>query len=737
MQFWRSIVFTAVFGLGLTALASLLLENYDHQRIQERIQADTASLESNIRGSLVRLLYASELTGSLLKTSDRTPQQQLPLLRSALASFYQSVRQVTLVDRDLNVIAQTLVSGNELVSATTYQGTPLNVAELEQANNDAIFLPARNLSSSDHDLALFIPVMTTQQSYFVAAIIDVEELLRQTIHHHIIEGYQVSVHQENLEIYNFSGNTDLKPYWATEFNILIANNNWYFEVWPTPNKFSNLHIINPLVTPLLGMFITGMMMIFVARIRNQENRLEQLHKVNNDYTQSLLERDDIEKKLAYLSEHDGLTEVPNRNALIRFLTKRLAEIKSNNLQLVAIQLNIDHFKDINNALGHKVGDELLKRLAHRLQTSSQKFDFIARIGGDEFLVIKQAIGSSQQATELAEEITRLVKPQFFIGRHEIYASASIGIAFASDADYDADTLLRHTDAALIQAKLADYHGVAIYTRAQQSELSKRQILLEQLHSAIEKNEIIVHYQPMYDLRDEQIVGFEALMRWQQSDGELVFPEQFLPLIEDTGLIVPLTDNLIRLVVSDYARFSQLSERDLTIGINLSGKQLALPELPEILRSHLRRNHVAPDRLHIEIREELYCAHANQEKGVLSTLRDTGVKLTIDGMGLNHATMDAVHAFPPSLLKISQPLMSDIPHSKVHALIAETMIKFAHNEGIAISAVGVETQQQVDFLVQRDCLVAQGYYLARPLSKADIVSLLEPHVESESRVNKQE
>lgn len=731
MNFWRSIVFTAIVGLGLTALASLLLESYDHRRMQERIQADASSLEANIRASLVRLLYASELTGALLKTSDRTPQQQLPLLRSALASFYQSVKQVNIVDRDLNVIAQTLVSGNELVSAKTYQGTTVNIAQLEQLTNDTLFMPARNFSSRQHDLALFIPIMTTQQSYFVVAVINTQELLKQTIHHHIIEGYQASVQQHNETIYNFSGETELKDLWAADFTISVANSHWYFEMWPTPAKFSDLHMINPLITPLMGMFVTGMLMMLVARIRKQESQLELLQQLNENYNQSLKKRDEVEKQLAYLSEHDALTEVPNRNALIRFLGERLAEVKENKQQLVAIQLNIDHFKDINNALGHKVGDELLKRLAHRLQSSPHNFDFIARIGGDEFLVIKQVATSELQAKELADELTRLVKPQFFIGRHEIYASASIGIAFASEADYDADTLLRHTDAALIEAKLADYHGVATYTRAQQSELSKRQVLLEQLHRAIETHSIIIHYQPMFDLINQHIVGFEALMRWQHEDGELVYPEEFLPLIEDTGLIVPLTDNLIRQVVSDYAEFTQRGNTELTIGINLSGKQLALPELPEILTSHLRRNQVGPESLHIEIKEELYCAHANQDNSVLSTVRDTGVKLTIDGMGLNHATMDAVQNFPPSLLKISQPLMADIPHSKVHALIAETMIKFAHSVGISISAVGVETQQQVDFLIQRDCLIAQGYYLARPLAKQDITKLLASQVKHDA------
>lgn len=724
MKQWRSLIITAAVGLVLTIAAALLLEQYDHKRIAERMRTDAQSLEGNVRGSLIRLLYAGEIAGELLKVSDNEPAQLLPQLRRAVNSFYQSVQHITVLDQQLNFVDQELLNGSEEIIIESYQGNPEQRLELQQSNNTTVLMPALNLSLKPHDLALFLPIMNVDQHYYVAMVIDAQELLKSTIHHHIIEGYQVEVKQNNETIYTFAGNSELKNEWNTEFTIRVADQQWQFMVWPTPLKFSEMHVVNSYIVPLLGMFMTGFFMVLVSRIKLQQQRYDRLKLNNEELNRQLQKRDEIEKQLAYLSEHDALTEVPNRNALLRYLQERLPELAIRQGQLVAIQLNVDHFKEINNALGHKIGDELLRRLAHRIQRCPITFDFIARIGGDEFLVVKEGVTTDQQATEIADQLVRIVKPEFYINSHEVYASASLGIAFANDADFDADNLLRHTDAALNQAKKSDYHGITIYNRTHQSELSKRQFLLEQLHKAVEAHRVEVHYQPIFDLRSKHVTGLEALMRWRQDDGELALPEEFLSLIEDTGLIVPLTDNLLKRVLNDYREWLAAGYSQLTIHINLSGKQLALPELPELLRTNLRRYNVPPENLYIEIREELYCSHACQEDGVLAKLRAIGVKLTVDGTGLNFITMKAMQLCPPYLLKISQALLSDIPHNKVQALIADTMIKFAHERGIHICAVGVETQQQIDFLLQRDCLLAQGYFLARPVPAEQVKGMLE-------------
>lgn len=724
MKQWRSLIITAGIGLAITIASALTLEQYDHKRIAERMRADAQSLEGNVRGSLIRLLYAGEIAGELLKMSDSAPAERLPQLRRAVNSFYQSVQHITVLDEQLRFVDQELLNGSEQIIVESYQGTPEQLIKLQQSNDTTVLMPAHNLSLNAHDLALFLPIMNVDQHYYVAMVIDVRELLKSTIHHHIIEGYQVEVKQDNDLIFTFSGDAAFKNEWTTDFTIRVANQQWQFMVWPTPLKFSEMHVINSYIVPLLGMFVTGFFMVLIFRMKLQQQRYERLKTNNEALMQQLQKRDEIEQQLAYLSEHDALTEVPNRNALLRYLQERLPELASHQGQLVAIQLNVDHFKEINNALGHKIGDELLRRLAHRIQRCPVKFDFIARIGGDEFLVVKEGVTTDQQATDIADQLVRIVKPEFYINSHEVYASASMGIAFANDADFDADNLLRHTDAALNQAKKSDYHGITIYNRSHQSELSKRQFLLEQLHKAVEADRVEVHYQPIFDLRSKHVTGLEALMRWRQDDGELALPEEFLSLIEDTGLIVPLTDNLLKRVLNDYRQWLADDHAQLTIHINLSGKQLALPELPDLLQTNLRRYNVPPENLYIEIHEDLYCSHACQKDGVLAKLRAIGVKLTVDGTGLNFITMKAMQLCPPYLLKISQALLTDIPHNRVQALIADTMIKFAHERSIHICAVGVETQQQIDFLLQRDCLSAQGYFLARPVPAEQVQGMLE-------------
>lgn len=714
----------AVLGLGLTTLSAMLLERYDHRRIQERMQADAQSLEANIRGSLIRLVYASEISGQLLKNVDLEPKQQLQLLKNSLNSSYQSINHILYLDSQLRVRAHESILTEQWLPVTSYRANETQFARLTELATKPSLLPAQNLSDIASDLALFIPVIDDKQRYFIVLLVDTKELLKQTIHHHIVEGYQLEVFTEQQPIYSFAGDEQLRSQWLVEFDIRIADDYWRFHLWPTVLKFNQLHVVNSYVVPILGMFITGLLMLILFRVKQHEQQNLKLLQTNYQLKQQLQQRDHTEEHLAYLSEHDALTGLANRNALLRFLAGHLLELKNQNKQLVALHINVDHFKEINNTLGHSVGDELLRRLAHRLERCQSDFDFIARIGGDEFLVIKNNIATDEHATAMAEQIERTLQPQFFINNYEVYTSVSIGIAFANDAKYDADTLLRHADAALRTAKISDYHGIAIYNRARQQELSKRQYLVERIHKAIEDDRIEIHYQPVFDLRTKKISGLEALMRWRESDGELIMPEQFLPLIEDTGLIIPLTSNLFKSAFNDFRQWHQQGFKQLQLGINLSGKQLALPNLSELLHEQLRRCKIPADNIAIEIREEQYCNYANQADGILTRLRDLGIKLTVDGLGLNYATISAMNQFPPNLLKISQPLISHIPFDKVQTLIAETMIKFGQVQTIAISAVGVESQQQVDFLLQRDCISAQGYFLARPVPANQVLNLLQ-------------
>lgn len=724
MRNLRAVAITAVIGLILTITATYFLEEHDHKRIFEQIQTDAHSLEMNIRDNIVRLMYAGELAGELLKTSTNPPLTRLYQLRHALTPYYPAIHHIVMFDQEFNLVEQYSLHSDHLLAIDRFAADHFELARLEELLMSSLLTSAYNLSDDPRDLALFLAVEHQQQRYYFALVINVEELLEGTIRHHIIEGYQIDVTEHGKLIYQFSGNDELKDEWYSEFRIRVADRYWQFVLWPTPLKFSQMHVVNSYIAPITGSLLTLCFIALVIRYKYQEQQFETLQREQYQLQQQLHKREEVELQLAYLSEHDALTEVPNRNALLRFLQERLPELKQQQTDLVAIQINIDHFKQLNHVLGHMIGDELLRRMAHRIKQATIGFEFIARIGGDEFLVIKEGVHDQAHVLNLTEKICAGAAPEFYIDNYEIHTTISLGVAFASDADYDADTLLRHTDFALIEAKRNNYHGVSFYKRSLQSELSKRQYILEQLHRAVERKELEVHYQPIFALPNKTIYGFEALIRWRQSDGYYTLPEDFLPLIEHTGLIIPLTEHLIRQVVDDYRQWHKNQIEPFTLHLNLSAKQLAISTLPELLQTNLQRHNIPSEYLYIDLNEDLYCQLASSTYTNLRKLTAIGVKIGVTGSGLNYNTMQAMQQFAPHLFKISPTLMQDIPHNKVAALLADTLIKLGNTGALQVSAVGVETQQQIDFLLQRGCLYAQGYYLANPMPAEAIQLLLD-------------
>lgn len=729
MRGWRSYFIVAIITLGVTMLAWLTLESYDHSRIHQRIQDDAQSVESNLRASLIRLMYTAEITGELLQQpSISVVDDPGQAINDILADFYKSVEAVILVDDELKII-QTYGSVNaHLAQQTELLVSPEDRLHIQQSQLQPLFVDGKNLANDAHHFALIVPFKDGSTTYFMVLLVDLQELFGATIRHHIQEGNQVSVVRDNQPIFSFAANDDLRNLWGKEFTIRIADSRFLFTLWPSHERFEQLHIVRPIYLPLAALFLLGLGFLAAYAINKRELNIKRLNNQLAELQLHLQTKNELQARLEFLSEHDALTELPNRNALIRYLIQHLAEQQAELGNTLVLQLNLDHFKDINNALGHKIGDELLRRVAHRLERLSLPGSYLARLGGDEFLLVKADVNSNDKAHEIATLVNQQIEPQFFINNHEIYSSFSIGMAFANDANYDAETLLRHADIALNKAKQIGYRGVCIYTQDQQSELSQRLYILEQLHEAIESQKLEVHYQPIFDLRSNQIVSLEGLLRWRQHDGDLAFPEYFLPLVEDTGLIVRLTETILRKIFNQFKTWRDGEYHDLKIGINLSGKQLALPELPELLKENLRRTNIPAQLVYIEIREELYCSHAQFDDGILVTLKKLGFRLTVDGLGLNYASIAAMEKCVPHQLKIGQPLIEKLPYDVIQSLITDTMIKFSRHKAIEISAVGVENQQQVDFLLQRDCVSAQGYFLSRPVPAEQVQSILDAQIQ---------
>ncbi len=722
MSQWRALTFTLLLCVVTTALSWLSLESYDHQRIHQRIQNDAKSLEANVRASLIQLMYAAELSGTLLKGENLPSPNQSQVMYS-IQGFYDAITTAYLIDTQFNILES---YGSPTPATTTHLHYLLPESErlrLLQVMDKPVFANPTNLSTNKEDLAIITPVVGMNQRHYLVLIVNMTELYATTIHHHIQEGYQVTIERDNEEIFRFAGNDDFKAEWEKEFVVRTADISWHFDIWPTVDKHNQIHVIQPSYPILIGVLLTSVFLGLVFIIKQRDKTIAKLQIMHQNTMYELDNRLELESQLTFLSEHDGLTELPNRNAVLRYLNELPTDLIETT---VAIQLNLDHFKDINTTLGHKLGDELLRRVAHRLQRGTSNFSFLARLGGDEFIIIKHGINTTEQALEIANNIRQILRPQFFINHHEIYSSVSIGIAFSVAADFDAERLLRQADIALNQAKTAGYHGLKVYSEHQQLELTQRLEVLEQLHEAIDKQRLEVHYQPIFDMRSHRITGVEGLVRWRQSNNALMLPASFLPLIENTGLIIPLTEALIRDVLQQAKKWQEQGFNDLSISLNFSGKQLAMPELPRIIGEQLRRANIPAERLHIEIEKHLYCKLANTAIEVLQALKAVDVRLTVDGFGLTQLSLEALRRCPPHHVKIGRALINRLPYDTEQSLVVETIIKFAHESGIEVSAVGVETQQQVDFLIQRDCLSAQGFYLSPALPAEQLLNRLTMH-----------
>ncbi|MAK71666.1 MAG: hypothetical protein CMF19_06445 [Idiomarinaceae bacterium] len=427
--------------------------------------------------------------------------------------------------------------------------------------------------------------------------------------------------------------------------------------------------------------------------------------------------------MAYLAEHDALTNLINRNALMRILNEQLknTELSANSAILF---IDLDRFKEVNDALGHTVGDELLRRVARRISKLAPKNSRLARSGGDEFLLAILKPDNRQQVIDLTQQLLKALDSHFFVDDYELFISASIGIAFANDADFNAEYLIRNADTALYQAKDNGRNTYHLYNKAVHRDLAKKLELVKQLRYAVENESLVVYYQPKVELLSHRIVGLEALVRWVQEDGTVIGPDQFIPIAEDTGLIIPLSEFVLKEACNQLHHWHKAGFEDLTMAINISGKQLHLPHLVDDIMSTVHGAQVPADKIELELTEQVFIENIQSHTNFMHAVRDNGMSLAIDDFGVGYSSLSYLKNFPVTSLKIDRSFINDLPDNEDDAVIVQTIINLARNLNIQLVAEGIETPEQVDFLMSRECGVGQGYLFSRPLPAEKITELLE-------------
>ncbi len=459
--------------------------------------------------------------------------------------------------------------------------------------------------------------------------------------------------------------------------------------------------------------------LFLAH-HDPEGRIEFVSSVTRDIS----ERKHYEARLEYQATHDHLTGLPNRTLFLDRLELAIARGRRSHRSVAVLFCDVDHFKVVNDSLGHSAGDRLLVALADRLRSALRPGDTVARFGGDEFVILCDDMDHDHDAVTIAERVHAAVhEPPLTVENTEVFAAVSIGISF-SHGDKDPETMIRDADAAMYLAKARGRARYEIYDERLRSTLVERLDIETALRRALTRHELRVVYQPTIDLANGHIVGVEALLRWEHPERGQLVPAEFMDVAEETGLIVPIGAWVVDQACRQAQRWhTGVGGNELFVSVNLSSRQLESSALIENIASVLEATAVEPARLGLEITESVIMRDPEASTTALRALKDLGVRLAVDDFGTGYSSLAYLRRFPVDLLKVDQAFVDGLGRDPEDSAIVAAVVSLAHTLGMKAIAEGVETEEQLHELRALGCDMAQGFYMARPLAPADLDDLL--------------
>lgn len=433
-----------------------------------------------------------------------------------------------------------------------------------------------------------------------------------------------------------------------------------------------------------------------------------------------------EERIQYLANHDGLTSLPNRSSFSNTLTAALTAAERYAHKCAVLFIDLDRFKNINDTLGHEAGDALLQEMARRLTHTVRASDTVARLGGDEFVVLMPEIDRDDDIARVARKIlATLIQPVFIQGQ-ECRITASIGISrFPEDASSD-HALMKNADIAMYRAKEEGKNNFQFYSESIKAHSLERLALETSLRRALERNEFILHYQAKLDLKTRAITGVEALLRWNHPELGLVAPAQFIPLAEETGLIVPIGRWVLNAACLQHTAWRRAGLAPVRVAVNLSARQFADDSLVEDVATALASSGMGGEWLELELTESMVMHNHERAIRILVAIKALGVRLAIDDFGVGYSSLAQIKRFPIDTLKVDRAFIRDLPHSAEDRAITQAVIAMGRTLSLTVIAEGVETQEQEDFLRENACDETQGFYFSKPISPEAFVELHNAH-----------
>jgi len=461
-----------------------------------------------------------------------------------------------------------------------------------------------------------------------------------------------------------------------------------------------------------------------------EERTQELKKTNVKLEQEIEERRSVEQELIIHKEHltrlahyDNLTGLPNRVQFNEMLNKAIHQAIRSEKKLAILFIDLDRFKNINDAFGHSTGDQVLKEVSRRFSAILRGGDLLARLGGDEFIILLQDIGHAKFASHTADKLLQASAMPIKVNTHEFFLTASIGICIFPDDGGSLEDLQRNADMAMYRAKRSGGGVFCYFTQEMNVEAHEHVKLEAALRKAIANKEFILHYQPKLTLIDGLITGVEALIRWESPELGMISPAKFIPLAEETGLILEIGEWTLREACRACKSWQTANLKPITVAVNLSPKQFRHQDIAGLVRNVLQESGLDAKWLELELTETAVMDNVNQGIEKLNDIKAMGVHLAMDDFGTGYTSISYLKQLPISVLKIDQSFIKGIPASKDDVAITSGVIALAHSLGMSVVAEGVETAEQLQFLADHECDLVQGYYLSRPLPETKLIAQL--------------
>ena len=464
----------------------------------------------------------------------------------------------------------------------------------------------------------------------------------------------------------------------------------------------------------------------LSLIRDEKGNVVEMVGYSQDITKRKAAEDELLKQkdiLNYQAHHDALTGLANRILFNDRLEQSLKKAQRSNTKTAVLFIDLDHFKEINDSLGHAIGDSVLKVVTDRLNSAVRLEDSIARLGGDEFVIIANGLTNGQSASILAQKVLNALTKPISLEGHMLYVSSSIGISIYPDDGHSTDNLLKYADAAMYKAKTEGRNNYQFYS-TEMTELALQRVVLEaNFREALRDEDFVVHYQTQVNAQSGELIGMEALVRWNHHTMGLVSPAKFIPLAETTGLIIQLDQFVMRTAMKQVVQWYKDGLTPGKLALNLSVKQLQKKDFIDVLQNLLSDTNCKPEWVELEVTESNIMNNPEEAIVILNQISELGIELAIDDFGTGYSSLSYIKKLPIDKLKIDQSFVRGLPNDLEDAAITKAVISLTQNLNLRVIAEGVETKEQRDFLIQNGCRDIQGYFYSKPVSADEMEVIL--------------